>query len=94
MSSHTIQQHQQLHYSPLPPPFKFKSALLSLDSRLTSFCILLTEYYNHDPPYLQTTYKNESLTQSKTFLKSYIFALYHQEFNHFQNIQANVPFTQ
>ena len=90
MSSHTIQQqNQQLHHSPLKPPFKSKSTLLSRDSRLTSFCTLIKEDYNDDPPYLQTACKNIHLTPSETFLDSQILALYHQEFNHFQNIQDN-----
>ena len=84
MSSHTIQQqNQQLHHSPLPPPFKCKSTLFSRDSRLTSFCSLNTESYNNDHPYLQTTCKNKNLTPSETFSDPYVFALYHQEFNHF-----------
>ena len=33
------------------------------------------------------------LTPCKTFLGPYIFALYHHEFIHFQNIQDKVPFT-
>ena len=59
MSSRTgQQQNQQLHHSPLPPPLKSKSTLLSRDNRLTSFCTFFTEVYNHDPPYSQTTCKN------------------------------------
>ena len=88
MSSHTIQQqNQQLHHSPLPPPFISKSTLLSGDSRLTSFCTSITDYYNYDPPYLQITCNNISLAPSRALLDPYKFALYNQDFNNFQKIQ-------
>ena len=39
MSYNTVnQQDQQLHYSPLPPPFRSKCSPIHRDSRLKSFC--------------------------------------------------------
>ena len=51
MSSNTAnQQNQQLHYFPLPPPFKSKSSPIRCDSKLTSFCKKNTKYYTYDTP--------------------------------------------
>ena len=94
MSSNFVnQQNQYLHYSPLPPPFKSKSCLTHRSSRITSFCKIITIHYNYDPPFLNTTSKNLNITPSKTFLDPFLFALYHQEFYDFENIQDNQHFT-
>ena len=94
MSSNFVnQQNQQLLYSPLPPPFKSKYCLTHRSSRLTSFCKNITILYNYDPPYLKTISKNLNITPRKKFLDPYSFALYHQEFTDFENIQDSQPFT-
>ena len=94
MSFKTVnQQNQQLHYSPLPPHFNIKFSPIHRDSRLTSSCKIITNYYIYDPPNSNTTCKTIYAAPSKTFLDPYINALYHQEFNKFQTIQYNQPFT-
>ena len=44
-------------------------------------------------PYFNTTIEKLNLIPSETFLDLYKIALYHHEFNNFQNIQGNKSFT-
>ena len=80
-SNNANQKNQQLHYSPLPPPFKSKFSLIHRDSKIKSFLKVITILYNYDRPKLNTNCKNMNLTFSKLFSDSFKFALYHPKFN-------------